>query len=307
MPIRRSFSEGESWGTSFLDILSCSLGAMLVILFLTLMMKRKSVEQKEQLPRYRSGLAAARKHAETAENEHRTLEAVAGRLKDAQSQNRVVIDNLNRMIRDREKIQFLGIRADRDRVVLLVDLSYSTVGCRNDRELLVNAAKTLIQGLWRGKDSGHSFGVVAFGLSGAASSVALWDTLREATEANKAIAQKWIDELARDPDQAGGGRTFLLEACERALRIPTAELIILLTDGEPSDPLEGKDTLLKTGSPERLAKLLAAFQALKRRFGRESVGMRSVGVGPRLFENHAFRKFLVDLALPETEYVFTAL
>lgn len=291
--MRARRSELQIFSISFLDVLSCGLGAVLIILLVSFRQARDAEQARDENQRLTTALEGARTQvdalARLRDSLNEKIRGLAGRLQGAERGNRALQDSirgLERQVDSLAVIVFKGIRTNKKRVVILVDVSGSMekVGPR-----LVDAVELLIDLL---PDERFWFNVLGFqGESGPAAQLTPWEPrgrLVPASAANLQAAKRFVRERLRID-----GGTPTPEAVEAALMYGRVEAILLLTDGVPNG-CGGRacQTCKLSAFPDRLAEVQAR---IVRANGRR-VEIHTIGIGTDLYESVEFRNFLEQLA-----------
>lgn len=263
---------------SFLDVISCGLGAVVTLLLIAFPAAQEAQARKKAHASLLDRIAEAKAQAESRRAEAAGIRAQIEDLKKDEEKNREAVAALGRYVDQLLAFNFAGVYTEKKRVVVLMDLSGSMASQREDLTAVASALVDFFQGAGA---ADVRFAVIGFGAQTTAAQPDAFPSafpgqgLVPMTDANRDHAKRWIVEMAY---QRLGGGTPTKRALELAFEIPDVEAVLLLTDGSPDGG----------GGP-----VLDRAAELNRGRG---VEIHCIGMGKALFEKDEFRVFLQRLA-----------
>lgn len=201
---KRNRSDGFL-GTSFLDVLCCALGGVLLLLLLTMSRGHR------QTTAFRAQIGSMEQQMSTAQK------AVADALED------VAKHESARQSLERAQSALIGFKGEFSGVVFVCDTS----GSMNTGQRFLECQQLLKQ--WVNYLPFARFNVIDFDDNAVA-----WRPggLVDATDANRSSACIFVDNWSTD------GGTNTLEALKMAFGMPGVDTIILISDGAPDQEME---------------------------------------------------------------------
>jgi Mg-chelatase subunit ChlD len=206
----RRRGEIQVFSVSFLDVLSCALGGVLMLLLLNVQSAASSAKSyAEQAKSMQGQIDLAQKSLKTAKDALSKSQADV----DAQRSARESLQNA--------QASLVGLQGDMGGVVFIFDTSGSMKTPRFDeyKQMLKEWVKHL---------EFKTFTVIEFN-----SEVRAWKAtqLVPATPENRDLAMAFVDGLRAD------GETNTLGAFEAAFRFQGVRTIVLMSDGAPNQPV----------------------------------------------------------------------
>lgn len=295
----RARREINIFNLSFLDVLSCGLGAV-VVLFIIGFLDAKDVQSRqEDLKKVQDAVEDMRRgHAEKLKVT-RALKDLIDELELKKTADAQRIDGLRRQLDRLQTINFVGIHTRRKNLLVVMDLSGSMYDAdphyATPKDKLVTLARALVQAL-PGQE--FRFNVMGFWSREPELAFPLFEQDGRFVPADAAArerAETWIQTTV-DAYEKNRGGTPTWAAIQKAASLPGVEAVILITDGAPSECLLKDEA---TGAFLPQVPLLDAFRARVRAFNRGRFEIHCIGVGKELYEpgrGPAFRRFLKVLA-----------
>jgi hypothetical protein len=290
----RQRREINIFNLSFLDVLSCGLGAVVVLFILGFYNARTYEARAKDQKDLQDALDDARRGFEEKQKVTRRLKDYVAELRRTTSASREKIEALQRQLDSLQSINFVGIRTERRVLLVLMDLSGSMyqedANYARSADKLIALSQALVQSI-----PGEEFRFNVMGFWGGAPAVefptfkpdfvpATPENREEATVAIKRI----VDEYGK---KQGGTPTW--EALSRAFSAPGLQAVILITDGAPNECLVRNDS---TGKFDPVPPAFDTFRAKVLRHKPAGVEIHCIGVGKELYGDPVFRRFLVGLS-----------
>lgn len=287
MAVRRG--EVEVFNLSFLDVISCGLGAVLTLFMISFLFARDYAPNKKRMDEALRKLQEALDKQRRKQEEIRGLQGQLAELEKDAEKNRERVVHLKRQINEKQELSFVGINTNKKRILLVVDLSGSM---KSHLSLLRKVSSAVIEVL---PDNDANFNILCFGLNctGPADYLRMtaWRAdkgFHPATPSNKSDAQQWLESaISRE---VGTGGTPTEPALLEAFSYPGLEAIILVTDGSPGE---------FRGTQYRIFGLQSEFNGVLSRVRERNGGrveIHCVGLGAELYKESKFRDFLRALA-----------
>lgn len=290
----RARREINIFNLSFLDVLSCGLGAVVVMFILGFYGARNFEARERDRKALEEALEDARRGFEEKQKVTRKLKDFIAELRRSASGDREKIEALRKQLDALQSINFVGIRTEKKAILILMDLSGSMyqedANYARSADKVVTLAQTLVQSI-----PGEEFRFNVMGFWGATGTVefpAFSPDFVPATPENRERAAASIRRIVDEYGKKSGG-TPTSEALDRAFAIPALEAVILITDGAPND------CLVKDESSGKFLPVAPAFDAFRSRIRQRKprgVEIHCIGVGKELYGDPVFRRFLVGLA-----------
>lgn len=233
----------ELFGVSFLDVLSCALGGVLLLLLLS--SRQRADEAQHQAKRITDlegivaeGAAKLGGALAQAQDDERQLEGLQKELDKAQRDNDI-LEHVNKSlgelhqrglarIEDLQKVEasLVGLKGKLSNVVFVFDTSGSMKNRKDPRtgDPLFPEYKAFLTN-WISSLKFKQFNVVRF-----STEPELWQpALRVADPANRQAAVTWVSSFESD------GGTNTLAAFQTAMQFPGVDTIIFFSDGAPDN------------------------------------------------------------------------
>jgi len=210
--MRRRKATFETMNVSFLDVISCALGGVLLLLLVT---KEQSAQDAS---RAQEALDSSRQQIlNTAEQ----LADVQDDLQQLEEESEIVNETVDRL--KKAQATLAGLQGEMKNIVFLLDLSGSMVGDDRMKRRFENIKQDV--GVWLKSLDFESFNVIGFGeeLKEYSTSGLVSESDQTRGDAADRVSQ-W---------QAKGG-TPTLTALKRAFSYGNIDTIVLLTDGMPN-------------------------------------------------------------------------
>lgn len=280
---------------SFLDVLSCGLGAVVVMFILGFSQARNFEAKQKDRERMEEALQEARKGFEEKQKVTRALKDLIAEQRTKRTSSEEEIRTLQRQLDLLQWINFVGIHTRKKDLLILMDLSGSMY--REDEnyakaaDKLVAISQALVQSI-PGEE--FRFNVMGFWGAAPAAEFPLFQPGGVFVPANgpkRAEAESWIKRTV-DAYGAKSGGTPTWEALEEAFRYPALGAVILITDGAPNHCNVVDASGVMTPLPGKLAEFRRAVLQRKP----AGVELHCIGVGRELYGDPVFRRFLADLA-----------
>lgn len=238
----RKRAELQVFSVSFLDVISCALGGVLLLLLMissrsqaeaqahkaqakqmqqTISQTQSSLSKvQSSLSKVRQSLSAAEQRAREAERQAENLARTQKELQDAEEQARIMGQAIEELQNAQKAL--LGFKGELKNVVFVFDISGSmgqSGRFEEDRDYLKKLMHNLVY---------ERFNVIWFNDQIASMSNSLVDK----NPSNESQAYRKLDGLQP------GGTTFTKEALRTAISMPGVDTIMFFSDGAPSDAAE---------------------------------------------------------------------
>jgi hypothetical protein len=261
---------------SFLDVISCGLGAVVTLLLIAFPMAAAVQQRQARKTQLYAQIRTWAKEAHAARERAAAVQSQVAVLRKEESQNQDAIRALGRYVDQLLAFNFAGVYTEKKNILILMDLSGSMASQREELLAVTRALVDIMEPSVAG-GTGYRFNIIGFGAAGPElfPSAFPGQGLVPATEPSRTEAKTWIDTAVRG---LIGGGTPTLEAFKRAFAVPDVDAILLLTDGAPNEPM---------------ASVLSEVDALN---VHKRVEVHAIGIGDKLFTDESFRNFLRDLA-----------
>ncbi|MBI3468629.1 MAG: VWA domain-containing protein [Planctomycetes bacterium] len=207
--MKRRTGEIQVFSVSFLDVLSCGLGGVLLLLILTLNNNQRAAQAYQaQVKSMQGQMDSSQQLLRTAQQRLQTAQQNAAEMADA------------RRLVDQAQASLVGLKGDVKHVVFVFDTSGSMDTPRFQEHLDFLKNWVLHLGF-------EKFNVVRF-----SSGVMPWreGALMDATPDNRRLAAEFIGRFRAD------GETNTLGALETAFSFTDLDTIVLFSDGAPMQP-----------------------------------------------------------------------
>ncbi|HEX7899981.1 MAG TPA: vWA domain-containing protein [Planctomycetota bacterium] len=290
----RQRREINIFNLSFLDVLSCGLGAVVVLFILGFYNARAYEEKVKDQKDFQDALEDARRGFQEKQKVTRRLKDFIAELRRTSAASLEKIEGLQRQVDSLQSINFVGIRTERRAILVLMDLSGSMyqedANYARSADKLIALSQALVQSI-----PGEEFRFNVMGFWGGESTVdfpifqpGFVPATPENRELGSAAIKRIVDEYGK---KQGGTPTW--EALDRALSMPGLEAVILITDGAPNECLARNAS---TGKFDPIPPAFDTFRAKVRRRNSAGVEIHCIGVGKELYGDPVFRRFLVGLS-----------
>lgn len=290
----RARREINIFNLSFLDVLSCGLGAVVVLFILGFYGARNFEARERDRKALEEALADARRGFEEKQQVTRRLKDYIAELRRASSADRERIEGLQKQLDSLQSINFVGIRTEKRAILILMDLSGSMyqedANYSRSADKVVTLAQSLVQSI-PGEE--FRFNVMGFwGAGGIVEFPVFSPDFVPATAENRERAEAAIRRIVDEYGKKSGG-TPTWEALERSFANPALRAVILITDGAPNECLVKDEA---SGKFLPVAPAFDAFRSKVRQRKPRDVEIHCIGVGKELYGDPVFRRFLVGLA-----------
>jgi hypothetical protein len=298
--MRSANREVSIFNLSFIDIMSCGLGAVITLLLIAFNVAPLWRTEKDRMENLNEHLGGVEKEQEENRTRIKDLEGLLDRIQgesDAAKQTRKELEN---EISQLQRLNFVGIQTNRKKIVYVIDLSgsmYENPGGQAREEpykTVIRIAKALVNVL----PEDAQFNIMGFAGGDAGPDEFPqwrpgWD-LHAADPTNRVSAKKRIEEIITSYKDRGMS-TPTGAALRRAFKFANVEAIVVITDGEPNGD----------GDPQSENEYEAWIRRI-RTANENEVEIHCVGVGPKLYQDAKFRKLLRSLARENGKGGFTA-
>lgn len=293
----RNRREINIFNLSFLDVLSCGLGAVVVLLILGFHSARNYEASQRDRKRLEEALDGARKGFAEKQKVTQALKDLIAELRLKKTAGEEEIKGLQKQLDSLQWINFVGVLTQKRNILILMDLSGSMYkqdeNYSKSADKLVAISQALVQvlpgdefrfnvmGFWGEEKSSMEFPVFEAGQG-----------FVPATAPHRERAQARIKSIVDEYGKKPGG-TPTWEALEKAFLYRDLGAVILITDGAPNeclvhDPASGNFLPIPKQFDEVRARVLRRKPA--------GVEIHCIGVGKELYGDPVFRQFLVKMA-----------
>ena len=231
--MRRSKKQLQIFSLSFLDVICCGLGAVLIVLLLYSVRLREREKRASELEKQNATLIAASK------NHSKILSTLSNKLRAAQNQisnlkkNSVSISAVNKLKQQLKIAQdtktILGVSISKKKIVFLIDASGSMKNEPGDARLsdVKGAFKAMIASL----DSSYSIDMAWYtSNNGQLIFRPIWNHLVKLNSHRKREAMNFVTEIEPlEGTPTMGAINYIFQ------NYPDVEAIVLLSDGAPTD------------------------------------------------------------------------
>ena len=268
----------ELFNFSFLDVLSCGLGAVLTLLLVAFLHRGNTQVAAAEAKEKEAEAAGSQEDLEKVLALYRRLTAEKVRLEEEEWTNRARIDAFASVLDSLKLFRFSGIDSRGRNLVFLFDLSGSMVSMRHPlRKWAAGLLARMNPSEFAG-DAPFRFTAFGFGASGASILPLSAPADARLVRADETALATAAAEIGGWIDGRMGGETPTAEALRRAFAVDGVDTIILITDGSPTDANH--------------AEILAEVKRLNTR----SVEVNTVGLGAGIYGDPVFTEFLSRLA-----------
>ena len=291
----RQRREINIFNLSFLDVLSCGLGAVVVMFILGFSEAQKHEEKRQDQERFEKELDDARKGFEEKQKVTQALKDLIAEKRAKKTSSAEEIRALQRQLDRLQWINFVGIHTQKKSLLILMDLSGSMYkedeNYAKAADKLVAISQALVQAI-----PGEEFRFNVMGFWGVAPTTEFplfrpAGVFVPAQGTERGEAEAWIKRTV-DTYGAKSGGTPSWEALEKAFAFPGLGAVILITDGAPN----GCNVLDPSGAAVPLPEKLAEFRKAVLQRKPAGVEIHCIGVGRELYGDPVFRRFLAGLA-----------
>jgi VWA domain-containing protein len=291
----------SAFSVSFLDTITCALGAIILLTLSQVCHARRSMESAASAKELKKKVSEAAAEAAARRKEVAALEAAMGELEKQAESDGQMISALEDMRRRLSKIEFVGITTQKKRILILLDLSGSM---KSHWSTLLAVAKGIVGVL---PEEDCQFNVMGFTTGIPDNRVVALSpdrVLQPVTDGTVNTALRAINRMVNDyahPGSKHQGGTPTEEALEYAFSFVDRagrdiEAIFLVTDGAPNSCLTKKGG---KPDPEGMRGFLDWVRRIKddrARSGKSPIEVHCLGVGEAFYENKEFRGLLKQLS-----------